>query len=182
MKMDQNWLPRNGRNIFCTITCFIVNYYRSQSHDIWIYIQIQRQRCSRLERFWSGKKYVTLSQNALCYLLRCTFFQRCRCNSRSQDWLDRFLNTVFVRFLMCTRVARWFIFKPKIPISGKFWMVLKWKVLVYFMALRFVLRPFGIFFDHLVYFGFVWYIFSRFGILCEEKSGNTDWVHSVCIN
>jgi hypothetical protein len=52
-------------------------------------------------------------------------------------------------------------------------MFLKWKVLVYFMALWSVLRPFGIFCGHLVYFGFVWYIFSRFGKLYEEKSGNT---------
>jgi hypothetical protein len=33
------------------------------------------------------------------------------------------------------RVARWFIFKPKIPILGKFWRALDWKMLIYFMAI-----------------------------------------------
>jgi hypothetical protein len=55
---------------------------------------------------------------------------------------------------------------------GKFWMVLKWKVLVYFMPLWYVIWPFGtyilgsfvIFWVNLVYFGFIWYIFSLFGI------------------
>jgi hypothetical protein len=37
-------------------------------------------------------------------------------------------------------------FQTQIPILGKFWIVLKWKVLVYyFMALWSVLRPFGIY-------------------------------------
>jgi hypothetical protein len=40
-----------------------------------------------------------------------------------------------------------------------------------FLDLWSVLRPFGIFNGHLVYFGFVWYIFSRFGMLYQEKSG-----------
>jgi hypothetical protein len=31
---------------------------------------------------------------------------------------------------------------------------------------------FGIFYDHLVHFEFVWYIFSGFGIVYQEKSGN----------
>jgi hypothetical protein len=34
------------------------------------------------------------------------------------------------------KVARWFVFKPKIPILGKFWRVLQWKILVYFMTIR----------------------------------------------
>jgi hypothetical protein len=63
-------------------------------------------------------------------------------------------------------------FQTKIPILGKFWMVLEWKVLVYFMALWSVLRTFGIFHGHSVYFGYVWYIFSRFGMLYKDKSGN----------
>jgi hypothetical protein len=40
--------------------------------------------------------------------------------------------------------------------------------------------PFGLFYDHLVYFVaildilhmVIWYIFPRFGMLCKEKSGN----------
>jgi hypothetical protein len=50
------------------------------------------------------------------------------------------------------RVARWHIKKPKIPILGKFLRVLLWKMLVYFMV--------------------IWYIFPRFGMLYQEKSGN----------
>jgi hypothetical protein len=40
-------------------------------------------------------------------------------------------------------------FQTQIPILGKFWMVVKWKELVYFMALWSVLRPFGIIYGHL---------------------------------
>jgi hypothetical protein len=40
---------------------------------------------------------------------------------------------------------------------GKFWMALKWKVLVYFMALWSVLRPFSIF------YGLFWSILGSFG-------------------
>jgi hypothetical protein len=34
------------------------------------------------------------------------------------------------------------------------------------------LRPLEIFYDHLVYFMVIWYIFPRFGISYQEKSGN----------
>jgi hypothetical protein len=59
---------------------------------------------------------------------------------------------------MSTRVARWFVFKPKIPIwvnfggscYGKSWYII-WQ--------------FGLFDGHLVYFVVIWYIFPRFGIL-----------------
>jgi hypothetical protein len=96
-------------------------------------------------------------------------------------------------------------FKAKNPNLGKFWAVLQWKMwiyyaylvyfydyLVYFMAIWYILWPFGIFYCHLVYFTaiwyillpfgnifghlvylwVIWYIFYRFGILCQEKSGN----------
>jgi hypothetical protein len=82
---------------------------------------------------------------------------------------------------MCTRVARWFVFKPKIPIwenfggssYGKSWHV-------YFMTIWSILHPFEIFYDHLVYFVVICYIFPRFGILDQEKSGNPD-VHLIAI-
>jgi hypothetical protein len=35
-----------------------------------------------------------------------------------------------------------------------------------------ILWPFGIFYGHLVHFVFLWYIFSGFGIVYQEKSGN----------
>jgi hypothetical protein len=69
------------------------------------------------------------------------------------------------------RVARWFIFKPKIPIWVKFWRVLQWKMLVffchlvYFALIRSVLLPFGLHYFHLVYLTFIWYISWSFGIL-----------------
>jgi hypothetical protein len=56
-------------------------------------------------------------------------------------------------------------FQTKNPNLGKFCRVLQWKMLVYFIAVSSILRPFGIFCGHLVYF-------SCFGMLCQEKSGN----------
>jgi hypothetical protein len=40
------------------------------------------------------------------------------------------------------------------------------------MAIWNILQTFGIFYDHLVHFVFVRYIFSGFGIMYQEKSGN----------
>jgi hypothetical protein len=40
------------------------------------------------------------------------------------------------------------------------------------MAIWNILQTFGIFYDHLVHFVFIWYIFSGFGIMYQEKSGN----------
>jgi hypothetical protein len=63
-------------------------------------------------------------------------------------------------------------FQSKNPNSGKFWRFLQWKILLYFMAIWFILLPFGIFCGH---FGIVYgYLanFSRFGMLHQERSGN----------
>jgi hypothetical protein len=70
------------------------------------------------------------------------------------------------------RVARWFAFKPKIPIWVNFGGSLNWKMLKYFMAIWNILQTFEIIYDHLVQFVFIWYIFSGFGIMRQEKSGN----------
>jgi hypothetical protein len=43
------------------------------------------------------------------------------------------------------RVARWFVFKPKIPILGKLWRVLQLKILVKFRAIWFILLLLKIF-------------------------------------
>jgi hypothetical protein len=70
-----------------------------------------------------------------------------------------------------TRVARWFVFKPKIPLwvnvvgscYGKSW---------------YILWSFDLFYSHWKYFMAILYIFGnlvnfpRFGILDQEKSGN----------
>jgi hypothetical protein len=75
------------------------------------------------------------------------------------------------------RVARWFIFKPKIPIWVNFGRALAWKILIIFLTIWYILQTFGIFYDHLVHFVFFWYIFSGLGIMYKEKSGNPDrWV------
>jgi hypothetical protein len=44
------------------------------------------------------------------------------------------------------------------------------------MAIWNILQTFGIFYDHLVHFVFIWFIFSSFGITYQEKSGNPDVV------
>jgi hypothetical protein len=63
-------------------------------------------------------------------------------------------------------------FQTKNPNLGKFRRLLHWKMLVFlnghfvhFTVLCYILWTFGIVCGNLVYF-------SRFGILCEEKSGN----------
>jgi hypothetical protein len=93
-----------------------------------------------------------------------------------------------------SKVSKLYIFKPKIPIwlnFGGYYLELKMCVpilygqLEYFMAIWYILCPFGIFNGHLVYFMAIWcilcpfgnlivlwYIFPSFRILFEEKSGN----------
>jgi hypothetical protein len=41
-------------------------------------------------------------------------------------------------------------FQTKIPNLGKLWRALVWKLLVYFKTIWNILRPFGIFYDHLL--------------------------------
>jgi hypothetical protein len=71
---------------------------------------------------------------------------------------------------IATRVARWYVFRPKIAIrvnfgrscSGRCW---------------YILWTFGLFCGHLmylVYFVVIWF-FYPFGMLYQEKSGNLDW-------
>jgi hypothetical protein len=55
---------------------------------------------------------------------------------------------------------------------GKFWRALDWNMFKYFLAILNILWRFGIFYDHLVRFVVIWYIFSGFGIMYQEKSGN----------
>jgi hypothetical protein len=51
---------------------------------------------------------------------------------------------------------------------GKFGRVLQWNMLVYFMDIWCILRPFDIFYNNLVYFG----IFHPFWLVVQKKSGN----------
>jgi hypothetical protein len=55
---------------------------------------------------------------------------------------------------------------------GKFWKVLQWTTLVFLWKFLPNLSPIGIFYGHLVHSVVFWYIFSRFGMLRREKSGN----------
>jgi hypothetical protein len=75
------------------------------------------------------------------------------------------------------------IFKPKIQIWVEFGWSCKgrrWYILWPLGLFWYILWPFGIFYGHLVYifyghlvyFWSIWYIFSRFGMLYQEKSGN----------
>jgi hypothetical protein len=45
-------------------------------------------------------------------------------------------------------------------------------MLVYFMDIWPILRPFGMFYGQLLYFVAVWNIFPRFGTFVPKKSGN----------
>jgi hypothetical protein len=72
------------------------------------------------------------------------------------------------RILGCQMV----FFQTKNPNLGKFWRVLQWKMLVCFITVWNILRPFGRFHGHLVDFMVTWYILSSFGKLYQQKSGN----------
>jgi hypothetical protein len=63
-------------------------------------------------------------------------------------------------------------FQTKNPNSGKFCRVLDWKMCIYFMDIWNILWRFEIFYDHLVHFVLIWYIFSGFGIIYQDKFGN----------
>jgi hypothetical protein len=52
---------------------------------------------------------------------------------------------------------------------GKFWRALDWKLLMYFMAIGNILQRFGILYDHLVHFVFIWYIFPVL-VSCTMKN------------
>jgi hypothetical protein len=99
----------------------------------------------------------------------------------------RSLNAFGGRGCNVNKVARWFVFKPKIQIwvnfggccTGRCWYILWtlgpfYSLLSYFMDIWYTVR------GNLVYF-------SRFGILYQEKSGNPEFtsvfaaVSSICI-
>jgi hypothetical protein len=63
-------------------------------------------------------------------------------------------------------------FQTKNPDLGKKIKASDWKILIYFMAIWNILWIFGTFCDHSVHIVFIWYIFSCFGIMHQEKSGN----------
>jgi hypothetical protein len=78
-------------------------------------------------------------------------------------------------------------FRTKTPHLGKCWRDLQWKLLVYFMAIWSIVRPFGIFVATWYIFLVICYIFPRFGMLSHEKSGSHVLPHGcpsdpTCVN
>jgi hypothetical protein len=62
---------------------------------------------------------------------------------------------------------------PKSQILANFGgLYIDGKMLIYFMAIRNITMTFGIFYDHFLHFVFSGYIFSGFGFMYQEKSGN----------
>jgi hypothetical protein len=55
-------------------------------------------------------------------------------------------------------------FLTKNPKLGKFWRALEWKTLLYVMVISKILRPFGMFYVHLVYFKSSLCILWPFGV------------------
>jgi hypothetical protein len=65
------------------------------------------------------------------------------------------------------------IYQTKNPNLGEFCRVLEWQMLVHFMAIWSISRPFGMAYGHLVYN--LWSLgkfFPHFGMVHQEKSGN----------
>jgi hypothetical protein len=52
-------------------------------------------------------------------------------------------------------------FQTKNPNFGKIWRVLEWKMLLYFMTIWNILRPFGIIYGLLVQFVVIWYVWTE---------------------
>jgi hypothetical protein len=57
--------------------------------------------------------------------------------------------SLFQQTIPRTRVARWFVFKPKFPNLGKFWRAFEWQMLVYFITIWNILWPFGLIYGRL---------------------------------
>jgi hypothetical protein len=65
-------------------------------------------------------------------------------------------------------------FRTKNPNLGKIFRVSDWKMLRILWPFGIFYWTFGILYDHLAHCVFIWYIFSGFGVMHQEKSGNSD--------
>jgi hypothetical protein len=65
-------------------------------------------------------------------------------------------------------------FQTQNPNLGKFWRALDWKMLIYFMAIWIILQTFGIFYNHLVHFLFIWYILAVLVSWTKKNLANND--------
>jgi hypothetical protein len=70
-------------------------------------------------------------------------------------------------------------FQTENPNLGKFLRVLQWMMLVYFVTIWSILKPYGICCGHLVFLVVICYTFSRFGMLYQEKSGSPGGIHLI---
>jgi hypothetical protein len=95
---------------------------------------------------------------------------------------------VFCSWFLCASAmgqgCQMVYFQTKSPNLGKFWRVLQWKMLVYFMSVWNISLPFAILYGHLVHFLLIWYIFSV--LVCSSKSNlaTLTWglVHHACFH
>jgi hypothetical protein len=79
------------------------------------------------------------------YVHTYTQAQQCTCVTllfASRKYVCSFFLSLF---LLNSGCARWFIFKPKNPNLGTLWTELQLNMLVYFIAVWSILRPFGLF-------------------------------------
>jgi hypothetical protein len=97
-------------------------------------------------------------------------YKRSKISSQSQRTVTMLKSAT--RYFFPVRVARWFVFKPKIQIWVNFggscnwrWLYILWTPGPFYGLFMYILWTFGIIHGNLVYF-------SRFGILYQEKSGN----------
>jgi hypothetical protein len=166
--------------------------------EVWTYIVILGSR--RPIRFWfwilmSLFKQI-LSQHSLIYLWKeknivFTIFWPLDCFTYiglgalwSMYLYSDLCTYIFSPLCLCTCHGRssWVqgcqmvYFHTKNRHLGIFSWSLEWKILICIMVIWNILRPFSIFYVHLVYFIVNWYMLSRFGILYQEKSGNPAWV------
>jgi hypothetical protein len=65
-------------------------------------------------------------------------------------------------------------FQTKHPTLSKFWRILRWKMLTFYVGIWNIFLSFGIFYGNWVHFVVIWNIITRFGMLYREKSGNPD--------
>jgi hypothetical protein len=71
--------------------------------------------------------------------------QRRCCRYKLGAWRDMRQNFHFKKEVDLDQGCQMVYFQTQIPKLGKFWRVLQWKMLLYFMAIWSILRPFGMY-------------------------------------
>jgi hypothetical protein len=71
--------------------------------------------------------------------------------------------------LRCVQGCQMFCFQTKNPNLGKFWRAFDGIMLIYFRAIWDILQLFWIFYDHLVHFVLIWYLFPVL-VSCTKKN------------